>query len=118
MIDWERTSELQGEIGSEGFVEVVTMFLEEMEEEMNALRSAPPAQDLEGKLHFLKGSALNLGFESFASLCESGEKAAAQGRHDEINLGDLVVAYEASKARFLANMPQELSVRHQSASQR
>ncbi len=45
------------------FAEVVEMFLEEADEVAGRLRGAAPT-DVEAELHFLKGSALNLGFAS------------------------------------------------------
>ena len=41
-------------------------FLEEVEEEIAELRTNPAPETLEAKLHFLKGSALNLGFDDFS----------------------------------------------------
>jgi len=111
MIDWDRTAELRSEIGAEDYSEVVAMFLDEMEEEMVSLRNAPAVEQLEGKLHFLKGSALNLGFGAFAALCQVGETAAATGNFDQINLDDLAKVYDESKAEFLARMPEELAAR-------
>lgn len=111
MIDWDRTAELRSEIGAEDYSEVVAMFLDEMEEEMVSLRKVPAAEQLEGRLHFLKGSALNLGFSAFAALCQAGETAAAKHDFDQIDLCDLAKVYDKSKSEFLARMPQELAAR-------
>lgn len=81
MIDWLRMSELREEIGQDGFDEVVDVFLEEAEEVVDRLLKAqvPTHEDL----HFLKGSALNLGFVSVAQLCQEGERRLiADGRPD------------------------------------
>lgn len=72
MIDWLRMSELREEIGQDGFDEVVDVFLEEAEEVVARLLQAPfPTHE---DLHFLKGSALNLGFVAVAQLCQDGER--------------------------------------------
>ncbi len=101
MINWTRVSELRDEIGAEDFGEIVDLFLEEMDEETCALTAGVAVECLESKLHSLKGSALNLGFEAFADLCQAGEKAAAQASHDQIDLTGILRTYEASKAEFL-----------------
>jgi len=111
MIDWDRATELRNEIGAEDFSEVVEMFLEEMEEEIAALRDGAGAKRLEDKLHFLKGSALNLGFARVAALCQTGESAAAKEQPDRIDLEDLCRSYEASKAEFLGRMQAEFAAR-------
>lgn len=81
MIDWLRMSELRDEIGQDGFDEVVDVFLEETDEVLARLIQDPlPTQE---DLHFLKGSALNLGFVAVAQLCQEGERLlAAGGRPD------------------------------------
>lgn len=77
MIDWLRMSELRDEIGQDGFDEVVDVFLEEAEEVLARLtRDAGPTPE---DLHFLKGSALNLGFVSVAQLCQDGERELVSG---------------------------------------
>ena len=66
MIDWPRVTELREEVGAEDFGEVVEIFLEEVEEVIGKLEGGDRGQ-LEQDLHFLKGSALNLGFDEFSS---------------------------------------------------
>lgn len=99
MIDWSRVAELRDEIGSEDFAEVVALFLEEADEVVARLPFCDDAKQQESALHFLKGSALNLGFDRLAQLCQDGERRAAAGSAD---LEGAVVAeiYAASKAEF------------------
>ncbi|MEO1138777.1 MAG: Hpt domain-containing protein [Pseudomonadota bacterium] len=104
MIDWKRVGQLRNEIGPEDFDEVVEIFLEEVEEEIGALRDDPPPDSLEAKLHFLKGSALNLGFEAFSTLCKDGECTAAKGHATEIDLEVIVTSYADSKTVFLKEL--------------
>lgn len=104
LIDWTRVSELKAEIGPEDFGDVVDLFLEEVDEGIDALRNDPDRQMLEAQLHFLKGSALNLGFSAFSGLCQSGERHAAAGRHGEVDLDALLTSYARSKAEFLGTI--------------
>lgn len=100
MIDWGRVRELRDEIGAEDFAEVVQLFLEETDEVAERLGSHMPENDVESALHFLKGSALNLGFKDLANLCQAGEKAAALSKFDVIDLNQVVAIYERSKTAF------------------
>jgi HPt (histidine-containing phosphotransfer) domain-containing protein len=79
MIDWDRVASLRGEIGAADFTEVVEMFLAESDAVVARLLAGKPDPTLESDLHFLKGSALNLGFRHLAALCSAGEKRAAVG---------------------------------------
>jgi len=101
MIDWGRVSELRDEIGAEDFAEVVEIFLEEVDEAIAELGKSGGAGDLETQLHFLKGSALNLGFADFSKHCQAGETAAGNSGQDQIDLPDIIKCYEMSKSEFL-----------------
>lgn len=105
MIDWNRVTQLRDEIGKDDFDEVVEIFLEEVEEEIAELRANPAPDSLEAKLHFLKGSALNLGFDDFSKLCKDGEVTAARGDPSGIDLGLIVESYMTSKTTFLDALP-------------
>jgi HPt (histidine-containing phosphotransfer) domain-containing protein len=58
---------------------------------------------LEAQLHFLKGSALNLGFADFSDLCSAGETRAAHGATD-IDLDEIARCYAASQKAFLEGL--------------
>jgi len=109
MIDWNRISELQSDIGADEFDEIVGLFLEEVETEIASFRDSSDHDKLEAQLHFLKGSALNLGFSDFAGLCQSGETAASQGRSDHVDLHEIIKSYERSRAAFVAGCQQAIS---------
>ncbi len=74
MIDWDRISELQEEVGEEGVAEVIDIFLEEMDEGIAALSNLTAASDIAEKLHFLKGSAQNIGLSHASALCQTFEE--------------------------------------------
>ncbi len=101
-INWDRVHELRDEVGPEDFDEVVTLFLEEVSEAMDRLRRPSDVTGLDADLHFIKGSALNLGFDALAGLCHQGERAAAEGRAGQVDLGEIVEAYTKSLADFSA----------------
>lgn len=98
MIDWTRIADLKSEIGEDDFLEVVEMFLEETDEVAAQLLGPPDLDAVESKLHFLKGSALNLGLIELAALCQNGEKAAASGAAATVELHKVAAIYAASKA--------------------
>ena len=101
MIDWTRIAELRAEIGEDDLQEVVGLFLEETDEVVARLSGAVAASALEADLHFLKGSALNLGFSALADLCQQGERNAALGNGDAVALDMIVALYHQSKSTFL-----------------
>lgn len=103
MIDWGRVNELRNEVGEEDFEEVVELFLEEVDEVIDRLRATPDLANLESDMHFLKGSALNLGFQSFSEICRKGERAAAMGQAKEFAINDVFQNYDTSRNLFLAS---------------
>lgn len=109
MIDWSRVRELRDEVGAEEFDEVVELFLEEVDEVVARLRADPDPTKYEEELHFLKGSALNLGFEALGKLCQSGESAAAAGQQDTVILEPILSCYDRSRASFLAELSNGLA---------
>ncbi len=100
MIDWSRVEELRAEIGAEDFDEVVALFFEEADDAAVRLSGADGDLPVEAVLHFLKGSALNLGLSELAALCQAGEKAAAAGQAETVDLTVIVACYRLSKAAF------------------
>jgi len=102
MIDWERVAELRDEVGAEDFGEVVELFLDEVEEVLRRLRDDPQIATFEEDFHFLKGSALNLGFRDFGAMCFAAEKAAAAGKAATVDVAQTLAGYDAGKAAFLA----------------
>jgi len=110
VICWDRVNELREEVGQEDFNEVLEIFFEEVEEVIEKLRNTPDPQSYEADFHFLKGSALNLGFERFAHLCSASEIAARNQQDAKVNLADVLNSYELSKQEFnlASNAPTTL----------
>ena len=97
---------MRDEVGAEDFEEVVELFLEEVEDTISQLGAE--GRSVEHDLHFLKGSALNLGFGDFSELCRAGEAAAAAGREDTVNLDDVAASYGVSRDAFLTELSEKL----------
>ena len=103
MIDWGRVRELQSEIGLDCFDEIVALFLEESDDVVARLQVQTDPASLESSLHFLKGSALNLGFSDLAQICQNGERQAAQGVVD-IAVDAVIDIYQQSRIAFLGGI--------------
>ena len=103
MIDWSRVQELRREIGEEGFAEVVELFLDEVETVIGRLAAGSGNISAED-MHFLKGSALNLGFRELAALCQDGERHCNAGQGAAVDLAPLLRLYRESKAAFEAGL--------------
>ena len=104
MIKWARVAELREEVGEEDFAEVVALFLDEVEGVLDRLRKRPARDSLEGDLHFVKGSALTLGFRSLSDICLAGERRARAAQYDQIDIPRVLETYAASKAEFIARL--------------
>ncbi|OYX21473.1 MAG: hypothetical protein B7Z04_02900 [Rhodobacterales bacterium 32-66-9] len=104
MIDWKRVDELKDEIGADGFAEVADMFLDEAEGAVTALLRGIPADEVEGQLHFLKGSALNLGLSELAAICQDGERRAAAGEGALVDVALVASVWRASRAGLLGGL--------------
>ena len=106
MIDWEQVQQLESDVGSEDFAEVVAMFIDEVDEAVEPFATdqqfAPDI--LSATMHFMKGSAYNLGFVAFADYCATSEQLAATGRASDVDLAKVVRLYNESKSAFLADV--------------
>lgn len=109
MIDWTRISVLRAEIGEDDLHEVIALFLEEADEVIVRLDTGVAVTELESLLHFLKGSALNLGFSDLAQVCQDGETRAARGDGDSVGLERVVDLYCASRTTFMAGLSLHLA---------
>ncbi len=93
MIDWSRVADLERDFGDDDFAEVLDLFVEETDEVVARIAEGRSA-DLDADLHFVKGSAENMGMAELAALCRSGEVDIAAGR--EPDLGGIGAIYRAS----------------------
>lgn len=109
MIDWTRITVLRAEIGEDDLQEVIGLFLEETDEVIARLDEGVDVAELESLLHFLKGSALNLGFSDLADVCQDGERKAAIGEGAAIDLEVVINLYCTSRTTFMDGMPVHLA---------
>lgn len=100
MINQTRLETLKEEIGEDDFAEVLEMFIEEVEDVIGRLKTDPDPAEFEADLHFLKSSALNLGFDAMSQICGTGEKEAAQGHFDPAGLTQVFETFAASKSEL------------------
>ncbi|MDO9639050.1 MAG: Hpt domain-containing protein [Pseudotabrizicola sp.] len=99
MIDWQIANDLKQAIGPEVFEEVVTVFFQETDSTLNRLLGATTADAMKSELHFMKGSALNLGFSDLAQICQRLESRAEAGESD-LPLAQVKTIYSASQDEF------------------
>lgn len=100
MINCSRVRQLRDEVGASEFEEVVNIFLEEVNEALTRLRNDTARTEFEQNLHFVKGSALSLGFEALAKLCQDGERQSAQGNSQVVDLANILSVFERSASEF------------------
>lgn len=96
MIDHARVSELRAEVGSEDLAEVVQLFCEEVEETLDRIMSHP-SPSLAEDLHFLKGSALNIGMTELGALCQSAERTLRADPAAQPDLPGIATAFRKSR---------------------
>jgi len=106
MIDWTRVEELRSEVGKDSFAEIVCLFLEEVEEVAARLSPEGTPDALADDLHFLKGSALNLGFTQLGRLCAAGERQARDGAGATVDVAALRACLDESRRHFLKRLAQ------------
>lgn len=101
MINWDQVAQLREDVGADAFEEVVELFLDEVDQVTERLTDFGALVPLQEDLHFLKGSALNLGFAVFGERCQACERMAAGGQSDDVPVTDLVECYRLSRRIFL-----------------
>lgn len=109
MIDWIKVAELRDEIGAEDFGEVFGLFLDNLHGVIEKLRHRPNPDDLESDLHLLKLGAANLGFSAFSEKCLAGERMAADGRRDRIDIAAILDHFDRSLAEFTRELPRKFA---------
>lgn len=101
MIDWDRVAQLRDELGPADFSEVVALFFEEVDEALGRLAAAKDLAGRRDDLHFLKGSALNLGFVGMGELCGRAERDATMSETHATGLSCIHASYAASREQLL-----------------
>lgn len=73
-MDWDRVRDLREDVGEDDLGGIIALFLEETDAVVAQLAAHRSAGELRSDLHFLKGSALNIGMASFAQACHAAEE--------------------------------------------
>jgi HPt (histidine-containing phosphotransfer) domain-containing protein len=104
VIAWDQVNTLRADIGEDDFQDVVDLFLDEMDENIARLDAAMAPDALGELLHFLKGSALNLGFRRFASRCAEYERQVRTESETAVEPAELAQIYLQSRSVFLQGL--------------
>lgn len=107
MIDWDRVHDMRAELGAEEFAPLAEQFLTEIEARLMCLGRSPAQLMLD--LHFLHGSALNIGFREFAALCLAGEGHLRDNRCDMVSRPDLLACFVATRQAYRRNLARMLN---------
>lgn len=110
MIDWARVLTLHDEVGADEFRPLVELFLDEIESVMMSIDPSDP-QSFEERLHFLKGSAWNMGLRAFGRLCELWESLVIRGGADGLDTRQIYDCYSQSKQVLMRDMDRLLAAR-------
>lgn len=102
-MDWTRVHELREEVGADAFSEVLALFLEETDGMAQQLAAGADPSRLADDMHFMKGAALNLGFDDLASACHNAESLARRGHGVAVDVPAILACYARSRAALLAN---------------
>ena len=104
MIDWERVRTLHDDLGEEGFAAVVALYFEETDAAFGRLAAAATAREAEQAFHFLRSSALNMGFADLAEICARAERRAVAGAPTRDEAVAARAAYDPARTAFLADL--------------
>ena len=96
MIDWQQMENLAEEVGREDLREVLEIFFEEVEETLAEIHT-DDISDLRTKLHFLKGSALNIGFREMADRCTQHENELVSEPENAPDVQEIMVIFKKSR---------------------
>ncbi|MBD3679756.1 MAG: Hpt domain-containing protein [Rhodobacteraceae bacterium] len=101
MIDWKRIDELRSQVGPDDLPGLLAEFMTEMEQGLAELSLDEPAPKIAANLHFLRGSALNIGLRQLAALCQNYEDAANRGNPPTGAPERLRASYRTAKSALL-----------------
>ena len=102
MIDWTRLNDLRADIGEADFVAVAQVFVTEMRERLVVLAANPTAATAED-LHFLRGSAANLGLSDMVAACNTAEGVCRLGKAPDV--AAVADAFAAAIIAIAAEIP-------------
>lgn len=110
MIDWAQVAELYADFGEEGFDEVLQVFATEVQDGLAQLKAAKTPEEQRIAFHFLKGAALNLGFQQVSAVCSTGEARALQGQDATLDMEQVTGLFPETYALFERRWRQQIAV--------
>ncbi len=87
MIDSERISDLEDEIGADDLEMILTLFLDEAADTLARIETGLDAEGLGRAMHFLRSGALNMGLQGLAT---AAGKIAGERDVDPVAAADLL----------------------------
>ncbi len=109
MINWARIDELYEDFGADGFTDIAEVFVAEVAESLDRLSAAQDPESLHAEFHFLKGAALNLGFDDMSRLCAEAEERAARNQSCTTQTAQILEQMPATCEVFLKQWPARLA---------
>ncbi len=107
-IDWARLHQLQEDVGTEDIRGIITLFEQELKQVIAQLPlEAEPAQ-MANNLHYLKGCALNLGFNDLARLCQQSFDHLNTDPAPPITLAPILECYESATQALRQSLDDQL----------
>ena len=103
MIDWEQVATLQTAVGRDDFSTIMCVFFKEVEEANAQLTMGVTTDQFRDILHFVKGSALSVGFVELSEQCAQAEGNFAGSQQITSFWKEILTSYEKSKEHFLLN---------------
>ncbi|WP_167626591.1 Hpt domain-containing protein [Paracoccus luteus] len=96
------------ELGEPEFRTILELFLDEIEAAVRRPAAAGTAE-FEAQLHFLKGSAWNIGLSDFGALCQVCEALAIRGCADQVDPATLAECYALSRQVLMRDLDRMLA---------
>lgn len=106
-IDWAKVRALHQEVGEDGLIEVIELFLQEVEMVLAVLGGR--GRQFREDMHFLKGCAANLGFSEMAELCARNERSELDPSLAASAVGAVKQCYRESRMAFFSQIGAGLS---------
>lgn len=103
MLDWTRISELQDDLGEDGFAEMSELFLQEIATILDQLIPESAVTTWESQLHMIKGCALNMGLGALAGYAAQLEQNAHQTLAWDAEIVRLRDLFADSRQEFLSH---------------
>lgn len=103
MIDKGRIRELRDEVGEDDLAEVIALFCEEIDDLVASLDTSDGAL-YPNQIHFLKGSALNIGLDALGELCRIEELRLRADPSARPDVPAIRAAYAKARRALMADI--------------